>query len=48
MKLHWLGELAVPVLGKQPGEKLEALFAVLLQFKDGQVFRQENFDCFLP
>jgi ketosteroid isomerase-like protein len=45
-RVHFRGTLAVGVLGKQPGDVLEARFGVFLRLKDGKVLEQHNFDCF--
>lgn len=45
-RVHWRGTLAVEVLGKKPGDVLEARFGVFLRLKDGKVLEQHNFDCF--
>lgn len=45
-RVHWRGTLAVEVLGKQPGDVLEARFGVFFRLKDGKVHEQHNFDCF--
>lgn len=45
-RLKWQGELNMPVLGKTPGETLEAAFAVFFSFVDGKIVEQTNYDCF--
>jgi ketosteroid isomerase-like protein len=30
------------------GEELEAHFALFLEFRDGRIWRQRNYDCFQP
>ena len=45
-RVHWRGTLAVPVLGKQAGDVLEARFGVFFRLKDGRIFEQHNYDCF--
>jgi ketosteroid isomerase-like protein len=47
-EIAWVGVLALPVLGKQPGDELHAKFACLFTVRDGRIARQVNFDCFLP
>ncbi len=48
LQVTWSAVLRVPVLGKQEGDELRALFAVFITLRDGLVYRQENYDCFLP
>jgi ketosteroid isomerase-like protein len=45
-RVHWRGTLAVEVLGKAPGDVLEARFGVFFRLQDGQVIEQHNYDCF--
>ncbi|MCB9765768.1 MAG: nuclear transport factor 2 family protein [Alphaproteobacteria bacterium] len=47
-RIRWTGVLAVPVLGKEPGDELQAAFGLFLTIRDGQVVEQFNYDCFLP
>jgi ketosteroid isomerase-like protein len=48
VEVHWSARLQVPVLGKQPGDLLEAAFAIFVTLKDGRIVAQTNYDCFLP
>jgi hypothetical protein len=32
----------------QPGQEMRAHFAVFLEFRDGRIRRQRNYDCFEP
>jgi ketosteroid isomerase-like protein len=44
----WTGTLAVP-LGSIPlGGQMRARFGVFFEFRDGQIIRQKNYDCFDP
>lgn len=45
-RVRWQGTLAIEVLGKRPGDVLEARFAVFFRLSDGKVIEQHNFDCF--
>lgn len=49
LEVLWRGTLAVP-LGEQlpAGHTLRARFGVFLQFQDGQIVAQRNYDCFEP
>ncbi|WP_394841220.1 nuclear transport factor 2 family protein [Pendulispora brunnea] len=48
LEVAWSGTLAVAVGSRAPGDVLRASFAVFLEFRDGQIFRQRNYDCFEP
>ena len=48
LEVLWVGTLAVPVGTLQPGEEMKAHFAVFLEFRDGRICRQRNYDCFEP
>lgn len=45
---RWTAVLRLPALGKQPGESLEAFFGSFYTLRDGQIWRQVNYDCFAP
>lgn len=47
-RIHWAGTLAVPVLGREPGQTLEARFGVFFTLRAGRIVEQHNYDCFLP
>lgn len=48
LEVQWTGTLAI-ALGSVPlGGQLRARFAVFLEFRDGQIVRQRNYDCFEP
>jgi len=48
LEVQWTGTLAVP-LGLLPvGGEMRARFAVFLQFRDGKIAAQRNYDCFEP
>lgn len=44
----WRGKLAIPLGALAPGDEMRARFAVFLQFRDGRILRQHNYDCFDP
>ena len=46
MEVRWTGVLATPVPGL-PAE-MRANFAFFLDFRDGKIARQRNYDCFDP
>jgi len=47
-EVEWSGKLAVHVGSIPAGETMFAHFAVFIQFKDGKIISQRNYDCFDP
>ena len=46
LEVEWVGTLAVP-FGSIPAEgQRKAFFAVFLEFREGKIIRQRNYDCF--
>lgn len=48
LEVKWEGVLAVPVAGLPAGATMRAWFAMFLEFRDGKVVHQSNYDCFEP
>ena len=48
LEVDWTGTLAIPFESIPIGGTLRAHFAMFLDFKDGKVVRQRNYDCFEP
>jgi ketosteroid isomerase-like protein len=48
LEVEWVGTLAVPIGTLQPGGQMRARFAVFLDFRDGRIAAQRNYDCFDP
>ena len=48
LEVAWTGTLAIPVGTLAAGGEMRARFAVFLQFGDGKIVRQRNYDCFEP
>lgn len=48
LEVYWTGTLAVPIGTLKAGDKMEAYFAQFFEFKDGKIYRQRNYDCFMP
>jgi ketosteroid isomerase-like protein len=48
LEVHWSGLLAVPVDTLPADTEMRAHFSVWLEFKDGKICRQHNYDCFDP
>lgn len=48
LEVLWTGTLALPVGSLFPGDQMRAHFAIFLEYRDGLIFRQRNYDCFEP
>lgn len=48
LEIRWTGVLAVPVGSLQPGDSLKLHFATFIEFREGKIWRQRNYDCFEP
>lgn len=48
LEIDWIGTLAVPFQDKPKGGQMRAHFAAFLQFKDGKIISQRNYDCYEP
>ena len=48
LEVEWEGTAAVPVGQLPAGAKMRARFAVFLQYRDGKIAAQRNYDCFEP
>ena len=48
LEVLWVGILAVSVGTLAAGQEMRAHFAVFLEFRDGKIVRQRNYDCFEP
>ena len=48
MELRWSGTIAVGGGPFKAGQTLRARFAIFLDFRDGRIVRQRNYDCFEP
>jgi ketosteroid isomerase-like protein len=48
LEVLWTGTLAMPVGALPAGSALRAHFGVFLDFHDGRIVRQRNYDCFEP
>ena len=48
LEVTWAGTLKVPVQNLPAGAKMRARFAVFLEFRDGRIVAQRNYDCFDP
>ena len=48
LEVFWSGYLAVPVDTLPADSEMRAHFSMWLEFKDGKIFRQHNYDCFDP
>ena len=48
LETEWTGVLAIPVASLPAGGEMRAHFAMFLDFRDGRIARQRNYDCFQP
>jgi len=48
MELRWSGTIGSNVGPFTAGQVLRARFAIFLEFRDGRIVRQRNYDCFEP
>lgn len=48
MEIVWTGTVAIAAGPFVAGQELRAQFAVFLEFRDGRIVRQHNYDCFDP
>jgi len=48
LEVTWTGTLKIPFQNLSPGAKLRARFALFLEFRDGRIVAQRNYDCFDP
>ncbi len=44
----WSGSMAMDAGPLKAGQELKAQFCIVLEFKEGLLFRQRNYDCFEP
>lgn len=47
IEVEWTGRLRTPVSGLPEGG-MSARFGVFLEFREGKIARQRNYDCFVP
>ena len=48
LEVEWVGTLAVPIGPLPAGGTMRARFAVFLEYRDGKIVAQRNYDCFEP
>jgi len=48
LEVSWTGTLAIPIGSVPAGGEMRARFAVFLDFRDGRIAAQRNYDCFDP
>jgi ketosteroid isomerase-like protein len=46
LEVEWIGTLAVPFGSIPAGGQMKAFFAVFLEFREGNIIKQRNYDCF--
>jgi ketosteroid isomerase-like protein len=48
LEVQWTGTLAIPLGSLAAGDAMRARFGVFLDFRDGRISAQRNYDCFDP
>ena len=48
LEVQWTGILAIPFESIPVGGEMGARFGVFLEFREGRIVRQRNYDCFEP
>jgi ketosteroid isomerase-like protein len=48
LEVQWTAQVLMPFASLQAGDTMRAHFAVFLRFRDCQIERQHNYDCFDP
>ena len=48
IEVEWTGTLSIDLPTFQKGDQMHARFALFLEFEDGKIIRQRNYDCFEP
>ena len=48
LEVEWTGTLAAPIGSLPAGGAMRAHFAVFIEFRDGKIVAQRNYDCFEP
>ncbi len=48
LEIVWTGTLAIPLGALAPGDELKAYIATILQFQDGKIIAQHQYDCYEP
>jgi hypothetical protein len=46
LEVEWVGSLPVPFESIPAGGQMKAFFAVFLEFREGKIIGQRNYDCF--
>jgi ketosteroid isomerase-like protein len=46
LEVEWTGTLALPFGGLPAGGQMKAYFAMFLEFREGKIVAQRNYDCF--
>jgi ketosteroid isomerase-like protein len=48
LEVEWIGVLAIHIGALASGQEMRANFAMFMEFRDGRISRQRNYDCFQP
>jgi ketosteroid isomerase-like protein len=44
----WTGTFAIPIGTLEPGAEMRAHFCMVLEFREGKIAKQRNYDCYEP
>jgi hypothetical protein len=47
-EILWTGVLAIPMGELKPGDAMSCYSGIFLDFRDGRIVGQRNYDCFPP
>lgn len=48
LEVLWKGVFTIPVGNTPPGGTIKAHFAMFMEFEEGKIVKQRNYDCFEP
>ena len=48
LEIEWVGTTAIPIGDLPAGGEMRARFGVFLEYRDGKIAAQRNYDCFEP
>ncbi|MBD2701300.1 nuclear transport factor 2 family protein [Spirosoma sp. BT702] len=46
LEVIWKGVFSIPIGQLVPGDEMKANFALFMEFENGKIIRQRNYDCF--
>jgi len=48
LEVTWTAVLSIPIGQTAAGQEIKANFALFMEFENGKIIRQRNYDCFAP